>query len=104
MTVGQKLSEISKHWIKNRDNLMKVNACGFSGFAMLAMSAPPEKNCGQFLDFCQYINRNKKNWGPFLIVVSKTVQARLQILPHTRFIAQKTPLHWYKDNAICLYV
>lgn len=51
MTVGQKLSEISKHWIKNRDNLMKVNACGFSGFAMLAMSAPPEKNCGQFLVF-----------------------------------------------------
>lgn len=72
MTVGQKLSEISKHWIKNRDNLMKVNACGFSGFAMLAMSAPPEKNCGQFLVFCQYINRNKKNRGPFLIVVSKT--------------------------------
>lgn len=51
MTLGQKLSEISEHWIRNRDNLMKVNACGFSGFAMLAMSAPPVKNCGPFLVF-----------------------------------------------------
>lgn len=65
MTVGQKLSEISKHWIKNRDNLMKVNACGFSGFAMFAMSAPPEKNCGQFLVFCQYKQEQEKPEGHF---------------------------------------
>lgn len=43
MTVGQKLSEISKHWIKNRDNLMKVNACGFSGFAICLQCQPHQR-------------------------------------------------------------